>query len=163
MNRTNCRYLPIIQRRPVASAVLSGSEKYPDIRGIVMFYTAKDGMLVYADVGGLPHSTNRCAQKIFGFHIHSGKSCTGNSEDPFADAGAHLNNANCTHPFHTGDMPPLFENDGHAVTVFLTNRFTIGEVIGKAVIIHGSPDDFTSQPGGNSGAKIACGIIKRVC
>lgn len=55
MNRTNCRYLPIIQRRPEASAVLSGSEKYPDIRGIVRFYTAKDGVLVYADVGGLPH------------------------------------------------------------------------------------------------------------
>lgn len=120
-------------------------------------------MLVYADINGLPHSTNRCVQKIFGFHIHSGESCTGNYEDQFADAGTHLYNDNCAHSFHTGDMPPLFENDGHAVSVFLTNRFTIGEVIGKAIIIHGSPDYFTSQPGGNAGAKIACGIIKRVC
>lgn len=44
---------------------------------------------------------------------------------------------------------------------FLTDRITLKEVIGKAVVIHSMPDDFTSQPSGNSGEKIACGIIKR--
>jgi len=59
-------------------------------------------------------------------------------------------------------MPPLFGNNGRAVSIFLTNRFSIEEVIGKAVIIHGSPDDFTTQPSGNAGEKIACGIIRPV-
>lgn len=162
MNRMNCGDIPLIRRQPQAAAVLAGSEEYPGIHGIVRFYTVKNGTIVYAEADGLPQGGERCSQKIFGLHIHSGESCTGNEQDPFADAGAHLNKDNCPHPFHTGDMPPLFGNDGKAVSVFLTNRFTVGEVIGKAIIIHGSPDDFTTQPGGNSGKKIACGIIRPV-
>jgi Cu-Zn family superoxide dismutase len=42
---------------------------------------------------------------------------------------------------------------------FLTNRFTLDEIIGRVIIIHDKPDDFTSQPSGNSGNKIACGKI----
>ena len=45
---------------------------------------------------------------------------------------------------------------------FLTDRFKLKDVIGKAIIIHSMPDDFTSQPSGNSGEKIACGIINKV-
>lgn len=162
MNRMNCNNTPLIQGQPQAAAVLTGSEEYPDIYGVVRFYTTRNGTLVYADVKGLPHNKERCGQEIFGSHIHSGESCTGNSDDPFADAGSHLNNENCPHPFHTGDMPPLFGNNGRAISVFLTNRFTIAEVIGKPIIIHGSPDDFSTQPSGNSGKKIACGIIRPV-
>ena len=43
----------------------------------------------------------------------------------------------------------------------LTDRFSINDVIGKTVIIHAKPDDFTTQPSGNSDGKIACGVIKR--
>ena len=45
--------------------------------------------------------------------------------------------------------------------IFLTERFNIDEIIGKTIIIHSNPDDFTTQPGGNSGTKIACGLIKK--
>ena len=162
MNRMNCNDRPLIQRQPQAAAAVNGSEEYPDISGVVKFYTTKNGTLVYADINGLPSAGNRCSQEIFGFHIHEGESCTGNTDDPFADAGAHLNKDNCGHPFHMGDMPPLFGNNGRAVSIFLTNRFTVDDVIGKAVIIHGSPDDFTAQPSGNAGRKIACGIISPV-
>lgn len=162
MNRMNCNGVSLIQIQPQAAAVLTGSDKHPDIYGVVRFYTMKNGTLVYADVNGLPHANKRCSQEIFGFHIHEGESCTGNAEDSFADTGTHLNKDNCGHPFHTGDMPPLFGNNGKAVSVFLTNRFTIDEVIGKAVIIHGSPDDLITQPSGNAGKKIACGIIRPV-
>ena len=162
MNRLNCNVVPLIQRQPQAAAVLTGSGEYLDVYGVVRFYTMKNGTLVYADVSGLPHADDRCSQEIFGFHIHEGVSCTGNADDPFADAGAHLNKDNCAHPFHTGDMPALFGNGGRAVSVFLTNRFAVDEVIGKAVIVHGSPDDFTTQPGVNSGKKIACGIVRPV-
>lgn len=59
-------------------------------------------------------------------------------------------------------MPSLFENKGYAYMTFLTDRFKLKDVIGKAIIIHSMPDDFTSQPSGNSGEKIACGIINKV-
>ncbi|MDO4862911.1 MAG: superoxide dismutase family protein [Ruminococcus sp.] len=161
MNRMNCSNI-LIQRQPQAAAVVTGSSKYPDISGTVRFYAMNGGTLVYADVSGLPYAGNRCSQEVFGFHIHDGESCTGNASDPFADAGSHLGADSCAHPFHMGDMPPLFGSDGRALSVFLTNRFTPEDVIGKAVIIHGSPDDFTTQPSGNAGEKIACGIIRPV-
>lgn len=162
MNRNHCSPLPLIQRQPQAAAVVSGSDTYPGIHGLIRFYSMPNGTLVYADVDGLPSAGNRCSQKVFGFHIHAGESCTGNAADPFADAGSHFNPEGCGHPSHAGDLPPLFGNDGKAISVFLTNRFTVREIIGKAIIIHGSPDDFTSQPGGNAGQKIACGIIRPV-
>lgn len=45
--------------------------------------------------------------------------------------------------------------------VVYTNRFTVSEVIGKSIILHSQPDDFTTQPAGNSGSRIACGIIEK--
>ncbi|MBP3600475.1 MAG: superoxide dismutase family protein [Clostridia bacterium] len=56
-------------------------------------------------------------------------------------------------------MPPLFEVNGRAFSVFLTDRFSVPQILGKTVIIHALPDDFTTQPSGNAGEKIACGII----
>ncbi len=87
--------------------------------------------------------------------------CSGDSNDQFSGAMAHYNPCDCKHPHHAGDMPPLFENDGYAFNVFLTDRFEINEIIGRTVIIHSNPDDFTTQPSGDSGTKIACGVIKR--
>ena len=43
----------------------------------------------------------------------------------------------------------------------LINKFKIKDILGKVVIIHDSPNDFTSQPSGNSGTKIACGKIEK--
>lgn len=144
-----------------AKAEIIGSKDYKGINGNVYFETYKDGVIVTAEVDGLPHFKECCAGNVFAFHIHEGGSCTGNEEDVFADVGMHYNPKNCLHPFHAGDLPPLFENNGYAYMSFFTNRFTLEEVIGKAVIIHDKPDDFHSQPSGNAGKKIACGIIRR--
>ena len=89
-----------------------------------------------------------------------GISCSGNAEDEFADALTHYNPNHCLHPSHAGDFPPLLQNNGYAYMSFLTNQFRVKDILGKVVIIHDSPDDFTSQPSGNSGKKIACGKIK---
>ena len=151
-------YIPFFWR-PNAVAVINGSKAYPEIYGKVRFYQVRDGVIVYADISGLPTAKGLCKSPIFGFHIHSGISCTGNSNDPFADVGSHYNPHACTHPYHAGDMPPLFGAGGNAFSVFLTDRFTVREIIGKTVIIHLDPDDFMSQPSGNSGEKIACGKI----
>ncbi|MBP3369234.1 MAG: superoxide dismutase family protein, partial [Clostridia bacterium] len=49
-----------------------------------------------------------------------------------------------------------------AFLAFVTDRFTVSEVVSKTVVIHDRPDDFTTQPSGNAGNKIACGVIERV-
>lgn len=143
-----------------AKAEIRGGKKYPRIKGIVNFRQTSKGVLITAKIYNLPTEIGKCKAKIFGFHIHEGTACTGNKQDEFADAKAHYNPQNCIHPYHAGDLPTLFENNGYAYMNVLTDRFKLKDVIGKAVIIHSMPDDFTSQPSGNSGEKIACGIIK---
>ncbi len=149
----------VFRRRANAAAFISGSEKYPDIQGRVLFYQLPKGVVVCTEVINLPKNEGECNSRIFAFHIHSGSKCEGNAEDPFADAGMHYNPDNCPHPYHAGDLPPLFSAGGRAFSVFLSDRFTVKEIIGRTVIIHASPDDFTTQPSGNSGEKIACGVI----
>lgn len=147
---------------PHAEAIISGGSAYPDISGRVRFYQIAYGVIVVAELLGLPVSDQKCKQPIFAFHIHEGNSCTGNSEDEFADSKSHYNPGACPHPYHAGDMPPLFGADGMAFSAFLTDRFTVKEVIGHTVILHSAPDDFTTQPSGNAGKKIACGVIMPV-
>lgn len=149
----------LLRRTPDAQAVVSGGPGYESVSGMVFFYEASGGVLVVAQMQGLPQSGGKCPADVFGFHIHAGTSCTGNAQDPFADAGAHLNPNDCPHPAHAGDLPPLFGCRGYAFLTFFTDRFSVGEIVGKTVIVHRRPDDFTTQPSGNSGAKIACGRI----
>lgn len=149
----------ILRTRPQAYAQIHGNENYADIQGDVRFYNTTYGVIVIADISGLPRK-NDCSSPIFAFHIHESGNCTGNMNDMLANVGMHYNPNSCPHPYHAGDLPPLFGANGYAFSAFLTDRFTINEIIGKVVIIHSSPDDFTSQPSGNSGDKIACGVIK---
>lgn len=142
-----------------AKAHIKGNSNYPNINGFVYFNKTKMGVLLTADIWGLPLSTSKCSSRFFGFHIHEGTSCTGTLQDEFSDAKDHYNPNNCIHPFHLGDLPPLIENNGHAYMNVLLNKFNINDIIGKVIIIHNMPDDFKTQPSGNSGNKIACGKI----
>lgn len=144
-----------------AKADIKGGKSYPNIRGTVKFRETEKGVMVTAEISGLPQSKSNCKGRFFGFHIHEGTSCTGNMTDEFANAKTHLNPTNCPHPFHVGDLPPLIENNGYAYMNVLINKFKIKDILGKVIIIHDSPDDFTTQPSGNSGTKIACGKIVR--
>lgn len=144
-----------------AKADIKGGKSYLNIRGTVKFRETEKGVMVTAEVSGLPQSKSNCKGRFFGFHIHEGTSCTGNMTDEFANAKTHLNPTNCPHPFHIGDLPPLIENNGYAYMNVLINKFKINDILGKVVIIHDSPDDFTTQPSGNSRTKIACGKIVR--
>lgn len=153
--------LRALQQSPSAAAEVAGSPDYPDIHGRVSFRQTPFGVLVSAEISGLPSSDPPCGRRVFAFHIHEGTSCTGNASDPFSDALTHYNPNRCEHPRHAGDLPPLLENDGYAFSVFLTDRFSVDEVIGRTVIIHAEPDDFTTQPSGNAGKKIVCGVIEQ--
>lgn len=148
-----------LDKKPVAVSLIKGSTDYPQIKGIVCIYETKHGALVAVEVLGLPTTTDKCKCPVFAFHIHSGGKCIGNADDAFADTLTHYNPDNCPHPYHSGDLPPLFGNNGYALSAFVTDRFSPQEVIGKTLIINSSPDDFHTQPSGNSGTKIACGEI----
>lgn len=152
--------LSILRGRPQAAASIAGSESYPSISGTVRFFQANRGVIVCAEIYGLPQGVNACHERIFGFHIHEGSDC-GGMDGLFPNVMSHYNPSGCEHPYHAGDLPPLFGNNGYALSLFLTDRFSISEVIGRTIIIHDHPDDFTTQPSGNSGTKIACGVIHR--
>lgn len=152
----------VLRGRPQAAACIAGSENYPAISGRVRFYQTGKGVIVWTEISGLPHSELPCHERVFGFHIHKGTDCGGNMEDPFADAMSHYDPNGCEHPYHAGDLPPLFGNKGFALSLFLTDRFSANEIIGRTIIIHDRPDDFATQPSGNSGTKIACGLVHRV-
>lgn len=141
---------------PAALAHVSGGPDSP-VSGLVAFFPHELGTLVTAQIHGLPYEDAPCSARIFGFHIHDGSSCT---PPDFQDAGGHLNPADCPHPYHAGDLPPLFGCRGEARMSVLTDRFSIPEIIGRTVVIHGEPDDFAPQPAGHAGPRIACGVIR---
>lgn len=138
-------------RLPKAVACVSGGRRRPSLTGVVRFDQRCGGVLVSAHIQGLPRDG------FFAFHIHEGGSCGEN----FEETGGHYNPSGSLHPDHAGDLPPLLASGGNAKMTFLTGRFRVDEIIGKTLVIHSAPDDFTSQPSGNAGEKIACGVICR--
>ena len=140
--------------RPDAIAHLRGGRDYPEIQGVVRFYQRADGVLVEVRVRGLP----RTETGFFAFHIHAGGSCAG---EGFPESDGHFDPGHALHPNHAGDLPPLLGDFGKAYMKVLTGRFHVGEILGKTVILHAQPDDFHTQPSGNAGTKIACGVIRQ--
>ena len=153
----------VLQSRPQAYAKLRGSRDYPNISGMVKFYQTNRGVVVCVEVCGLPEGELSRSDTILGFHIHEGNCCRGDADDPFAGALTHYNPDGYEHPYHAGDLPPLFAKAGYAFSIVLTGRICVGEIIGKTVVIHDQPDDFSSHSSGHAGAKIACGVICRNC
>lgn len=159
---------------PVATARIQGSSDYANLYGNVYFYETPFGeVLVSAEIYGLPGSG------FFGMHIHEFGDCSQNSGNmlppfgviqprinspmgmqAFPNTGNHYNPDNVPHPEHAGDLPPLLSNNGYAWMSFYTGRINLNDVIGRSLVIHGMRDDFTSQPSGNSGDKIGCGVIE---
>ena len=138
-----------------ATAVIEGGPAAPELRGEMQFFQRSDGVLVTVQVFGLPADN---ASGFFGLHIHEGDSCGGAD---FSDTGGHYDPVGAPHPRHAGDLPPLLNCSGRAYLAVLTDRFTVAEIIGRTVVIHGGSDDFRSQPAGDAGEKIACGVIRR--
>ena len=134
-------------------AHVSGGGDCPELRGTVRFFPRCGGTLVVADITGLPDSETG----FFAFHIHEDDNCGGNG---FPNTGGHFNPEGAAHPQHAGDLPPLLSNNGRAYSQVLTVRFRVSDIIGRTVVIHRDPDDFKTQPSGNAGKKIACGVIR---
>ena len=151
----------IADSEPDAYCYITGTHGFPNLKANMYFYKTDLGVLISLSATNLPALDN-CG--IFGFHLHEGTKCELNPKNPSLDyvtVGNHYNPTNTFHPCHTGDLPPIFSANGNAIMTYLLTQFTINEVVGRAVIIHAMPDDFTSHPDGHSGAKIACGIIEQ--
>ncbi len=139
---------------PAAVACIRGGEEAPRLRGTVNFYGIPGGALVTARIQGLPENETG----FFALHIHEGADCRGAG---FPNTGGHFNPGQQIHPLHVGDLPPLLNFNGKAFLAVETGRFTPAQVVGKTVVIHYRADDFHSQPAGNPGKKIGCGVIRR--
>ena len=142
-----------------AYAIISPT-KNSNVHGRVIFTEAEEGIRIVADVTGLipgPH----------GFHIHEHGDCS--SLDGSA-TGGHFNPRNAKHggpdseERHVGDLGNLIADEkGHAHYDRVDNLITLnGEesIVGRSIVVHSEKDDFVSQPAGNSGRRLACGIIQ---
>ena len=144
------------KRRCRGVAVIKGSAEAPRLSGIVNFTDTPEGVRVDAHVQGLPPNETG----FYAFHIHERGSCL---PPDYQSAMGHYNPDDTAHPLHAGDFPMLLATDnGHAWLSFVTTRFDTCEVIGRSVMIHAQRDDYQSQPAGDSGARIGCGLIQPV-
>ena len=110
-----------------------------------------------------------------GIHFHATGQCDGTGSTPFATAGAHYNPLGRQHGLdnaagpHAGDSPNFtVGEDGTGRATFTTDRVSLTEGStslfdedGSAIVVHAAADDQKSQPAGNSGGRIACGVVKR--
>ena len=143
----------LISRRPTAIARIRGGRQYPLLMGTAWFYQLPNGVLVETEISGLPAN----GAGFYGFHIHTGRVC---GDRDFAATGGHYAPADTLHPKHAGDLPPLLSNNGNAYMAVVTDRFSIPEIINRTVVVHSDPDDLHTQPAGNTGQKIGCGVIE---
>lgn len=142
---------------PTARALLQGDPTHPQLMGEVLFSPYGRGSLVIVRLLGLP------TPGFLGFHIHEKGDCSTGGDVPFAQAGGHYDPHGVNHPWHAGDLPPILSlADGVALSAVYTDRFRPADIIGRSVIVHGMTDDLHSQPAGNSGARIACGVIQAI-
>lgn len=155
---------PIFPTIPDAQAVIRGSHLYPELYGVVFFCQMPYGVFINAQFHGLPSvsETNAAINRFLGFHIHEFGNCAQNADSEFERTGNHYNPDDSSHPNHRGDLPPILNCNGYAWQSFLTDAFSVQEIIGRSIVVHAMPDDFMTQPSGNSGAKIGCGVIRSV-
>ncbi len=156
-----------LNRIAVAYATISNAAG--EKRGTAEIWQDMD-KLVHVDVqvAGMPPGPH-------GIHFHAIGVCDGSGATAFASAGAHFNPLGKQHGLdnpagpHAGDAPNFTVSaDGTGRAMFTTDRVSLTDgstslfdADGSAIVIHAAADDQTSQPSGNSGARIACGVVKR--
>ena len=129
--------------------------------GTVSFQQQGDTVRVTANITGLKPNQEH------GFHAHEKGDC---SSGDGMSTGGHFNPTGKAHgrpdaDHHAGDMPALKSDaNGNATASFELKGVSVGsgttDLVGRGLIVHAAADDYTTQPTGNSGARIACGVIK---
>jgi Cu-Zn family superoxide dismutase len=145
---------------PKAFATLeprSGSQ----VSGTVAFAERGGQVVAHVELGGLAPGS------VHGFHVHEKGDC---SAPDASTTGGHFNPTGSAHGraggavHHLGDMPSLTADGAGRVRVDLELAgVTVApgpdSIVGRSVVVHRDADDFTTQPAGNSGPKVACGVI----
>lgn len=145
---------------PVARAVAAiNPTKGNHVTGLVQFTLVDDGVRIVADVEGLTPGKH-------GFHVHEFGDC---SAPDAASAGGHFNPTKKKHggpeylERHVGDLGNIVaDQNGHGKYDRVDRIIKLEgpeSIIGKSIIIHALADDYTTQPSGNAGGRVACGII----
>ena len=142
---------------PYAAAYITGTKDNLSLKGLLQLIPWNTGSIVKLEIIGLPNTQKN---NFFGFHIHENGVCK--ETENFESAGGHYNLDMDAHPNHIGDLPMIYSNAGYAFMMYYTDRFSPKDVIGKTIIVHDMPDDLKTQPSGNSGKRIACGVIERI-
>jgi Cu-Zn family superoxide dismutase len=132
------------------------------VSGTVIFTEVADGVQVRAEITGLTPGNH-------GFHVHEFGDC---SAADASSAGAHFNPTHKPHAGpdaperHVGDMGNIqADASGKAKLEYVDHQISLTNddrsVIGRSVVVHAKADDLKSQPAGDSGARVACGVIGR--
>lgn len=153
-----------VRPEPIAASARLDARSGSNVSGMVRFEEVMEGgvpaVRVTIDAAGVPAGTH-------GFHVHEKGDC---SAPDAATAGGHFNPANAPHgapgaaPHHAGDFGNVAASaDGKVKVTYVMPGVTLGSgsssITGKAVILHANPDDLKTQPTGNAGGRIACGVI----
>jgi Cu-Zn family superoxide dismutase len=160
-----------IDAAPEAAAVKSATATIAPaseskVAGTVTFTKSADSIKVEAKLTGLTPGDH-------GFHVHEKGDC---SSPDAKSAGGHFNPGGVDHgapggeAHHTGDLGNIVaDKDGVAemsadllITHLSLDADAVNNIVGKAVIVHGGADDMKSQPSGNAGPRVGCGVIKLV-
>ena len=152
-----------ILSKPSKQAMASiGSASGSNLTGIAVFTQNGDTITLVVEI-------ENASPGIHAVHIHEKGDC---SAPDGTSAGGHWNPTNVPHgtwgegEFHLGDIGNVtVGEDGIGRIELTTNLWKMGtgsdvDIIGRGIIVHADPDDFTSQPTGNAGARIGCGAIK---
>lgn len=150
---------PVVRRNVTAIAVISGVNSQ-GITGTIRFTRLSKGVKITGEIYGLTPGKH-------GFHIHEKGLCEG---PDFSTAGGHFNPDGKKHGSthseerHKGDFGNIIADD-YGVAKFTYTDYSISfkganSIIGRSVIVHEKEDDLKTDPSGNSGSRIGCGVIQ---
>ena len=158
---------------PAPAAPSAAAKAGPITRAVAVLHPAKDvraeGTLTFTRAAGVMKVSGRItglAAGTHGFHVHEFGDC---SAADFSSAGGHYNPTGHQHAGtaearrHMGDMGNIeAAADGVATVDYTDSRLRFEGahgILGRGVIVHANPDDLKTQPTGNAGGRVACGVI----
>ena len=142
------------------TVTLTGAPTDTDFAGTVSVHAEGTGIHIVADVAGVD------TDGLHGIHVHENGQCdhAGADGKHFSTAGGHFNPTGTEHacpptePRHAGDLGNIQVTGGKGHAEITTSNLTIDQLQGKAIILHAGEDDCKTQPTGNSGDRLACGV-----